>query len=49
VTQEKRRRFLIETLRKEQPEYADIEIPADEAGQKKLLRAQMLFRLINQL
>lgn len=45
MTQEKRRRFLIETLRREQPEYADIEIPADEAGQKKLLRAFLNVRV----
>ncbi|MCD7727500.1 MAG: protein-ADP-ribose hydrolase [Ruminococcus sp.] len=39
MTQEERRKYLIAALLKEQPQYHDIEIPADERAQKALLRS----------
>lgn len=43
MDQNERRRWLIEELLKEKPEYAAIEIPENEPEQKRLLRA--LFNL----
>ncbi|MCD8327826.1 MAG: protein-ADP-ribose hydrolase [Ruminococcus sp.] len=39
MTQEERRKYLIAALLKQQPQYHDIEIPADEQAQKALLRS----------
>ncbi len=39
MMQEERRKYLIAALLKEQPQYHDIEIPADERAQKALLRS----------
>ena len=39
MTQSERRRFLIQTLLAENSEYAGIDIPQDEYGQKRLLRS----------
>lgn len=39
MDQNERRRWLIEELLKEKPEYAAIEIPENESEQKRLLRA----------
>lgn len=39
MTQEERRLFLLAELKKERPQYADLPIPSDETGQKRLLRA----------
>ncbi len=39
MTQEERRKYLIAALLKEQPQYHDIEISADERAQKALLRS----------
>ena len=44
MNQTERRRFLIEALLAEQPRYRSMEIPADETGQKNLLRALMNVR-----
>ncbi len=45
MTQTKRRIFLIKELLHEQPQYSDIEIPADEQEQKKLLRSLFNIRM----
>lgn len=39
MTQEERRKYLIRALQKEMPEYGRYEIPANEQGQRDLLRA----------
>ena len=44
MTQAERRLWLIERLRGEHAEYADLRIPQDEAGQRELLRALMNVR-----
>ena len=44
MTQTERRTFLIQTLIDEEPRYADLAIPSDEAEQKKLLRSLMNVR-----
>ncbi len=44
MTQKERRRYLITELLKEKSDYADVEIPADEKGQRDLLRALMNLR-----
>lgn len=44
MTQEERRRYLIEALKAEHSEYAGIEIPDDERGQRNVLRALMNVR-----
>lgn len=44
MNQEERRYFLIRELLKEQPEYSQMEIPKDQAGQKQLLRSLMNIR-----
>ena len=45
VTHEEKRTYLIKALLSEQPRYGNIEIPADEKGQKDLLRSLMNVRL----
>lgn len=45
MTQEERRKYLIEALLREQPRYSDIDIPADEDGQKRLLRSLFNVRM----
>ena len=45
MTQDERRRYLIEMLVKERPEYAKITIPTDEQAQKRLLRSLLNVRL----
>ncbi|MCM1236338.1 MAG: protein-ADP-ribose hydrolase [Ruminococcus flavefaciens] len=45
MTQKERRRYLIRELLKEQPEYCGMEIPAEEAGQKRLLRSLFNIRM----
>lgn len=45
MTQTERRRYLIEALLKEQPQYSKIEIPCDEQGQKTLLRSLFNIRM----
>ena len=47
MTQTERRLFLIRYLLAEAPQYADAEIPSDEASQKQLLRALMNVRPAN--
>lgn len=44
MTQTERRQFLIRALLREQPQYRSVEIPADEKGQRDLLRALMNVR-----
>ena len=44
MTQNERRKFLIEYLLNESPRYKNVEIPEDEAGQKYLLRSLMNVR-----
>ena len=44
MNQAERRQFLIRALLREQPRYRSIEIPADEKGQRDLLRALMNVR-----
>ena len=44
MTQKERREYLITELLKEKSDYADVEIPADERGQRDLLRALMNLR-----
>ncbi len=44
MTQQARRIFLIQKLLSEQPRYRDLQIPSDEAEQKRLLRALMNVR-----
>ena len=45
MTHEEKRIYLIKTLLSEQPQYGNIGIPADEQGQKDLLRSLMNVRL----
>lgn len=45
MTQAERRNHLIRALLREQPKYRDIEIPADERGQKNLLRSLLNIRM----
>ena len=45
MNQRERRRYLIEELLREQPEYAKIQIPQHDGEQKKLLRALMNVRM----
>lgn len=45
MTQAQRRMFLISALLKENPRYSSVKIPAEEIGQKQLLRALMNVRL----
>ncbi len=45
MTQSERRIFLIRELLRERPEYADIEIPAEEEDQKRLLRSLFNVRM----
>ena len=45
MTHEEKRVYLIKTLLAEQPRYRNIEIPADEQGQKDLLRTLMNVRM----
>ena len=44
MTQTQRRTYLIAALLKEQPQYADIELPADGQEQKRLLRSLLNIR-----
>jgi O-acetyl-ADP-ribose deacetylase (regulator of RNase III) len=44
VTQDERRAWLIAWLLAERPEYADMQVPEDEEGQRQLLRALMNVR-----
>ena len=39
MTQPQRRRYLLQALLQERPEYRDLAVPQDTAGQKQLLRA----------
>lgn len=45
MTQEERRLYLIRELLQEQPEYAGMDIPADEQGQRTLLRSLFNIRM----
>lgn len=45
MTQEERRRYLIEALKAEHKEYAGIIVPEDEQGQRDVLRALMNVRM----
>lgn len=45
MTQEERRRYLINALKAEHKEYADIVVPVDEQGQRNVLRALMNVRM----
>ncbi len=45
MTQTERRLYLIRELLKEQPRYARMEIPEEEAGQKRLLRSLFNIRM----
>ena len=45
MTQMERRLYLIRELLKEQPRYERMEIPADEEGQKRLLRSLFNIRM----
>jgi len=45
MTHEEKRNYLIKTLLAEQPRYGNIEIPAEEQGQKDLLRSLMNVRI----
>lgn len=44
MTQDERRRILIQELLKELPQYADMQIPTDQQEQKRLLRSLMNIR-----
>ena len=44
MTHAEKRAYLIKTLLAEDPRYADLEIPAEEQGQKDLLRSLMNVR-----
>lgn len=44
MTQTERRIFLLQSLLREQPAYASIQIPEEELSQKKLLRSLMNVR-----
>lgn len=45
MTQIERRIYLIKELLREQPEYANMEIPSDNVGQKRLLRSLLNVRM----
>ena len=45
MNQTERRQYLIRALLAERPEYRDMAIPADESGQKRLLRSLMNVRM----
>ena len=45
MTQTERRLYLIQELKKEQPGYAELKIPEDEDGQKRLLRSLFNVRM----
>lgn len=45
MTQAERRIYLIQGLLAEQPQYRELSVPADTAGQKRLLRSLMNVRL----
>lgn len=45
MTQKERRIYLIKELLRERPQYADMEIPANEQEQKKLLRSLLNIRM----
>lgn len=45
MTQRERRIYLIQELLKEQPQYADVKIPADEQEQKNMLRSLFNIRM----
>lgn len=45
MTQRERRIYLIRELMKEQPQYADVRIPAKEQEQRKMLRSLFNIRL----
>ena len=45
MTQTERRLYLIRELLKEQPRYERMEIPEEEAGQKRLLRSLFNIRM----
>ena len=45
MNQDDRRRYLIEGLRKERPEYENMRIPEDASEQKMLLRSLMNIRM----
>mgnify|MGYP002583350524 CR=1 FL=1 len=45
MTQGERRRYLLETLKQENPSYADLSLPANEAEQRWLLRALFNVRM----
>ena len=45
MAQDERRIYLIHELLLEQPQYSDIEIPADEQEQKNLLRSLFNIRM----
>ena len=45
MTQGERRRYLLETLKQENPSYADLSLPANEVEQKWLLRALFNVRM----
>ncbi len=49
MTHEEKRNYLIRLLLAEQPRYRNIEIPADEKGQKDLLRSLMNIRMPKKL
>ena len=44
MTQPQRRRYLLQALLQERPEYRDLAVPQDTAGQKQLLRALLNVR-----
>ena len=44
MTQLQRRRYLLQALLQERPEYRDLAVPQDTAGQKQLLRALLNVR-----
>lgn len=45
MNQTEKRIFLIKALLRERPEYADVQIPADASGQKRLLRSLFNIRM----
>ena len=45
MTQDERRLYLIKYLLNEQPQYAQMQIPKDRYGQKRLLRALFNVRM----
>lgn len=44
MTQEERRIYLIRAMQEEMPQYGGVEVPPEEAGQKRLLRSLMNLR-----